>query len=65
MKSLFQYVVIFHKMEDDEYVDSEIVIEPKYILANTEKEVLFKATREIPEQYAVDPENVQILVRNF
>lgn len=70
MKKLFQYAVVFHKYETIEigaktYKDSELIIEPKYMLAESEKEVIFKATREIDEQYAVAPDNVEILIRNF
>ena len=70
MKKLFQYTVIFHKYETSEsgvkvYKDSELIIEPKYLLAESEKEVIFKATREIGEDYAKSPDNVEILIRNF
>lgn len=70
MKKLFQYTVLFHKYEKTEsganvYKDSELIIEPKYILAETENEVIFKATREIGEKYAKAPDNIEILVRNF
>jgi hypothetical protein len=70
MKKLFQYTVIFHKYEITEtgeksYRDSELIIEPKYILAESEKDVIFKATREISEDYAKSPDNVEILIRNF
>jgi hypothetical protein len=65
MKKLFQYVVIFHKYEKSEYKDSELIIEPKFMLAESEKEVVFKATREIDEEYAKSPDNVEIIIRNF
>lgn len=66
MKSLFQYTVLFHKHDtDDNYVDSQIIIEPKFALAKSEKDLVFKITREIPEEYAENSDNVQILVRNF
>ena len=56
MKQLFQYCVVLHKYEESTtaktYKDTEIVIEPKFILAKSEKDVLFKVTREIPEQHA-------------
>jgi len=65
MKKLFQYVAIFHKYEKSEYKDSEIIIEPNFMLAENEKEVVFRATREIDEQYAKSPDNVEILIRNF
>ena len=69
MKSLYQYTVLFHEYETTEkgktYKDSQIISEPKFVLASSEKEVIFKATREIDEKYAKDPDNVQILIRNF
>lgn len=66
MKRLFQYTVLHHKYDgDNKYIDSTIVIEPKYTLAKTEKELLFKITREIPAEYAEDSDNVEILIRNF
>jgi hypothetical protein len=70
MKQLFQYVVILHEYEltktnDKVYKDSKIIIEPKLILAKTEKDVLFKVTREIPEEFASNPDDVQILIKNF
>lgn len=70
MKKLFQYAVILHEFKTNkdgvkEYENSKMIIEPKFTLAKDEKEVLFKVTREIPEEFASDPENVQILVRNF
>lgn len=70
MKKLFQYAVVFHKYETSEsgakvYKDSELIIEPSYTLAENEKEVIFKATREIKEEHAKSPDNVEILIRNF
>ena len=65
MKQLFQYAVVLHKYTDKVYVDSEIIIQPTTRLAKSEKELLFAITREIPEEHAKDPDNIQILVRNF
>lgn len=70
MKQLFQYYVLLHEYENKEngekvYKDSKIIIEPKFTLAKSEKDVVFKVTREIPEDFATDPDNVQIFVRNF
>jgi len=70
MKKLFQYTVLFHQYKTDEkgmkvYVDSSIVISPKFELAESKKEIIFKATREISEEYAKSPDNVEILIRNF
>ncbi len=69
MKKLFTYAVILHKFEESEkgkiYKESQVIIDPKTVLAKDEKEVLFKVTREIPEEFTSNPENVEILVRNF
>lgn len=70
MKKLFQYTVLFHQYKIGEdgkkkYVDSKIICEPKFQLALNEKELIFKATREVAEEYAKDSDNVEILIRNF
>lgn len=66
MKQLFQYVVLLHETDKDgEYVDSKIIIEPTFALAKSEKDLVFKITREIPDEFAKDPDNVQIIIRNF
>jgi hypothetical protein len=69
MKKLFQYTVILHEFtqgeKGKEYKDSKVIIEPKFILAKNEKDVAFKVTREIPDEFAVDPDNVEIVIRNF
>lgn len=66
MKQLFQYAVVLHERDKDGvYIDSKIIIEPTTVLAKSEKDLVFKITREIPEEYASDPDNVQIVIRNF
>ncbi len=66
MKRLFTYSVILHEYNDKkEYLDSKIIIQPTSYLAKSEKEVLFKVTREIPEEHTKNPDNIEILVRNF
>lgn len=66
MKQLFQYAVILHERDKDgNYLDSKIIIEPTTVLAKSEKDLVFKITREIPEEHASDPDNVQIVIRNF
>lgn len=66
MKQLFQYVVLLHEYDKEGvYKDSKIIIEPTNALAKSEKDLIFKITREIPEEFAENPDNVQILVRNF
>lgn len=66
MKTLFQYAVILHEYDKEgNYVDSKLIVEPKIVLAKSEKDLVFKITREIPEEFVENPDNVQILVRNF
>jgi len=73
MKRLFQYAVILHEYEKDEanlkggqvYKDSRIIIEPKVVLAKSEKDLVFKVTREIPNEFAENPDNVEIIIRPF
>jgi len=66
---LFQYAAILHvKSTDDKGKvewGAELILDPKTVLAKTEREVVFKATREIPEDKASDPDNVEIIVRPF
>lgn len=69
-QKLYQYVVIAHQFvvnekEVKEYKDSVIVIQPSYVLAKSEKEVIFKVTREVPDKFAQDPDNIEIIIRNF
>jgi len=73
MKKLWQYAVILHEYEANEgsaavskiYKDSKLIIEPTIVLAKSEKDVVFKVTRLIPEEYAENPDNVEILIRPF
>lgn len=68
-KQLFQYSVLFHTYEEKdgkrEYKDTQVIIEPKYILAKSESELTFKITREIDEKYASNPDDVEIIISNF
>ena len=70
MKQLFQYTVLVHEYEQKEngnkvYKDTKIIIEPTFELAKSEKDLLFKITRTIPEEYTAEPDNIQIIIRNF
>lgn len=70
MKQLYQYAAIFHKYDFNEegikvYTESELIIEPKYILANDEKEVIFKATKHVGEHYAQSPDSIEIVIKKF
>jgi hypothetical protein len=71
---LFQYAVILHKkkeskgseaIKNDEIDGSQLIIEPKWILAKDAKSAAFTATRAIDEKYASDPDMIEIQVRNF
>jgi hypothetical protein len=65
-KSLFEYVVLFHTKDDKGKVtDTKIIIDPKTALAEKETDLVFKITREIPDEYAEKPDNVEIIVRPF
>ncbi len=64
-KQLFQYAVLFHTYEEGKYKGTKVVIEPTFVLAKNDKEVAFKVTREIGEEYISDPENVEIIIRPF
>lgn len=68
-KRLFKYAVLFHEYEMTEgkrvYKDSKLIIEPTNIVAKDDKEIAFKVTRLIPDQYAEHPEDVEILITNF
>lgn len=74
MKKLFQYAVILHQYEPAKegeavagkiYKDSILIIEPTMMLAKSEKDVIFKVTRLIPEAHAENPDNVEIHIRPF
>lgn len=65
-KILFQYAVILHKFDEKgNPLDSELILGPEYRLAKSEKDLLFALTREIPEEHTENPDNIQILIRNF
>jgi hypothetical protein len=66
MKKLFQYAVLLHSYDKDKlYLDSKLIIAPTTALAKSEKDLIFKITRDIPTEFAENPDNIQILVRNF
>jgi len=67
--SLFQYAVILHKKETKdgktEFVGAEMIIEPTTMLARNERDAIFKITRMIPEEKATNPDDIDIIIRNF
>ena len=72
-KKPYQYMVILHEYEEDPtnpkggpvYKDSKVIIDLKTVMAKSEKELVFKITREIPEEHASEPDNVEIIIRPF
>jgi coenzyme F420-reducing hydrogenase alpha subunit len=65
-KQLFEYVVLLHTTDEKGKVtNSEIIVPKKEMLAVSDKEVAFKATREIDDKYVTNPENIEIIVRPF
>jgi len=72
-KRPFQYMVLLHQYEKDDanlkggpvYKDSIVIIDLKTVMAKSEKELVFKITREIPEEHAGEPDNVEIIIRPF
>lgn len=65
-KELFEYAVLLHTEDaDGDITKTEMIINPTTILAKSEKDVVFKVTRAIPEKHAENPDNVEILIRNF
>ncbi len=64
---LFEYAVIFHPNKDerkDGRID-EILIQPKSVLANDDKQAFMKAVREIPEDYSDKLDRIEVAVRPF
>lgn len=66
---LFQYAAILHKKEvkdgKEVFTGAELLIAPTYELGKTDREILFKVIRQIPEDKTSEPDNVEIIIRNF
>lgn len=68
---LFEYAVIFNPIatkeqnERGEKPKSELVVDVKRVLANTDKEAMMLAARDIPEKYTGMLDRVEIAVRPF
>lgn len=66
MKQLFQCAILHHIVDENgKATDTVFVLKPEFRLAKSEKELLFSLTREIPEDCIENPDNIQILIRNF
>lgn len=71
-KRLFQYAVLHHVTTSEEKdskgcstVNTEVLVEPKTLLAKNEKEVGMRVARELPDNVMDDLDNVEIIVRPF
>lgn len=65
-KSLFQYAVLLHEYDKEgNYTDTKVIIEPKIGLGKSEKDLLFKITRDIPEEHTSNPDSIEIIIRGF
>lgn len=68
---LFEYAVIYHPKVTKDANGNEtqgpdkLLVEPKYVLAGTDKEVAIKAARAIDETYLDKLDQVEIIVRPF
>ena len=68
-EKLYQYAVVLRptkEEEEKEKMSAKLLMwssEP--VLAKDEKQLVFKLTREIPEQYADKYEQIEIIVRPF
>jgi hypothetical protein len=68
---LFEYAILYHpkpkKAKDGELIEqkSEVVCEPKRLLALDDKQVAMLAARALPEEYVDKLEEIEIIVRPF
>lgn len=71
-QTLFEYAVIYHPKpkkaaegEEQEVPKSELVIEPTFMLAFSEREVGFKVNRLLDAKYADKIDQLDIIIRPF
>jgi hypothetical protein len=66
MKTLFYYTVVLNEYDTGgEYVDSKMIVQPTFEFAKSEKDLVFKLTRSIPEEHASNPDNIRFIIRSF
>lgn len=66
--TLFQYAVIWHPTEKqikDEDAKSKILVDPKIILANDATSANMSAVMDIPVDYKLQLDQIQIAMRPF
>ena len=62
---LFEFVVLWHPTEDDDKSTSKIVVDRTMRLAKDEEAVGLFAAKQVPDQYADQLDNIEILIRPF
>jgi hypothetical protein len=68
---LFEYALLYHpkqtkdQLERGEEPKSEVIQEPKTVLATSEQQVSVLAARAIPADYVEQIDSVEIVVRPF
>jgi hypothetical protein len=65
---LYQYAVLLHPTRDakESGALSKVILPPsKWMLAESEAEVVMKAGREIPEDYISEADRLEVAVRPF
>lgn len=71
MSKLFEYAVIFHPKTvkdaqgNETQGPDELLVQPRFLLAKSDKEVAMRAAREIPETYLDKLDQVEVCVRPF
>ncbi len=71
MAKLFEYAAIYNPLptkdqnERGEKPKSELIVDVKRVLANSEKEAAMMAARDVPEQYIDKLDRVEIALRPF
>jgi hypothetical protein len=66
-QQLFQYAVIWHptKEQHEAGKKSKLLVEPKTILSQSKDSAFVLASREIPEQYLDELDQVEVVLRPF
>jgi hypothetical protein len=71
MAKLFEYAIIFHPKTvrdgqgNETQGPAEILVQPTFVLAKSDKDVGIRAAREIPQKYMDLLDQVEVCVRPF
>lgn len=66
-QKLFEYAVLWHPnpKQEEEGKKSTILVAPTHVLASSDKSVSMSAAAKIPENYADELDQIEIVVRPF